>query len=114
MSVTASIPLGTSPGAFATSEIPNEAELLALLDALRKLERDFKLGHRFNLFEALNITKQEIRHSRFLAYLLDPHEAHGLGDRFLRGLLMAAAEGHPQLPVNRLALLTCPLPAVPA
>lgn len=89
---------------MATSKIPHENELLSLLDAIRKFERDFKLGRRFNLFEALNITKQEIRHSRFLAYLLDPHEAHGIGDRFLRGLLMAAAEGHPQLPVTRLEL----------
>lgn len=86
------------------SQIPNEEELLRLLDAVRKLERDFKLGHRFNLFEALNISRQEIRHSRFLAYLLDPHAAHGLGERFLRGILLAAADGHPELPVSRLEL----------
>lgn len=86
------------------SQIPHENELLALLDEIRKLERDFKLRRRFNIFEALNISKQEIRHSRFLAYLLDPHAAHGLGDRFLRGLLLAAADGHPQLPVTRLEL----------
>lgn len=84
--------------------IPHEAELLALLDALRKLERDFKLGQRFNLFEALGVARQEIRHSRFLAYLMDPREPHGLGDRFLRGILLAAAEVHPQPPVNRLAM----------
>jgi hypothetical protein len=89
---------------LAVSEIPHEEELLKLLDAIRKLERHFKLGRRFNLFEALNIAKQEIRHSRFLAYLLDPQETHGLGDRFLRGLLMSAADSHPQSPVTRLAL----------
>jgi hypothetical protein len=60
--------LSSGPGAV----IPHEAELLALLDALRKFERDFKLGQRFNLFEDLGVGRQEIRHSRFLAYLLDP------------------------------------------
>lgn len=87
-----------------TTEIPHEAQLLALHDALRKLERDHNLKGRFNLFEALSVTKQETTHSRFLAYLLDPQETHGLGDVFLRGVLMAAADGHPQLPVNRLML----------
>ncbi len=90
----------SGPGA----SVLHEAELLALLDALRKFERDFKLGQRFNLFEALGVGRQEIRHSRFLAYLLDPREPHGLGDRFLRGMLLAAVEGQPQPPVNRLAL----------
>ncbi len=84
--------------------LAHETELLALHDALRKLERDFKLNHRFNLFEALNITRQEVRHSRFIAFLLDPLEPHGLGDRFLRAMLLAAADEHPQLPVSRLAL----------
>lgn len=84
--------------------IPNESELLALIDALHKIEREFKLGARFNLFEALSIAKQEIRHSRFLAYLLDPRENHGLGDRFLRRLLLAASAENRYLPVTRLAL----------
>lgn len=87
-------------------EIPHENELLKLVDAVRELERDFKLERGFNIFEALNITKQEIRHSRFLAYLLDPQESHGLGDRFLRRILMAAAENHPCLPVPRITLFT--------
>lgn len=98
----ASVPADLSSNPAAA--IPHETELLALLDALRRFERDFKLGQRFNLFEALGVGRQEIRHSRFLAYLLDPREPHGLGDRFLRGMLLAAVEGHPQPPVNRLAL----------
>lgn len=92
------------PSRAAEAAIPHEGELLALLDALRKFEKDFKLGQSFNLFEALGVARQEIRHSRFLAYLMDPREPHGLGDRFLRGMLLAAAEAHPQPPVNRLAL----------
>jgi hypothetical protein len=82
----------------------SEKELLALLDELRSFERQFGLGSRFNLFEAVNIVRQEIRHSNFLAFLLNPAEAHGLGDKFLRALLMASAANHPAPPVSRLAL----------
>lgn len=38
----------------------------------------------FNVFQALGITNQEIRHSNFLAWLLDPSETHNLGDYFLK------------------------------
>jgi hypothetical protein len=31
----------------------------------------------FNLFEAAGLTNQEIRHSRFLSFLLDPKGAQG-------------------------------------
>lgn len=42
---------------------------------------------RFNLFEASGLVRHEIRHSNFLAFLLDPSQPHGLGDTFLRWLL---------------------------
>lgn len=87
-----------------SESIPYEAELLAVLDAVRKFERDFKFKQGFNVFEALGIAKQEIRHSRFLAYLLDPRESHGFGDRFLRKVLMVASDGHPRQSVGRLLL----------
>jgi hypothetical protein len=82
----------------------HEDELLALLDELRVFEKHFGLGTRFNLFEAVNIVRQEIRHSSFLAFLLSPAEAHGLGDKFLRAVLVAAASNHPDPPVSRLGL----------
>lgn len=37
----------------------------------------------FNIFEALGVVKKEVRHSNFLAWLLDPKETHGLDDYFL-------------------------------
>ncbi|MBK3665080.1 PD-(D/E)XK nuclease family protein [Bradyrhizobium diazoefficiens] len=40
-----------------------------------------------NIFRALAIERQEIRHSNFFAYLLDPGENHGLGDILLRKFL---------------------------
>ena len=41
----------------------------------------------FNIFEALGVVRQELRHSDFLAFLLDPRQNHRLGDLFLRRLL---------------------------
>lgn len=43
---------------------------------------------RFNIFDALRIAHVEIRHSNFLAWLIDPSESHGLGAMFLRAILM--------------------------
>ncbi len=40
-----------------------------------------------NIFSAFRITNNEIRHSNFLAWLLDPNETHGLGDLFLTRIL---------------------------
>ena len=44
----------------------------------------------FNIFEAIGMQWQEIRHSAFLAFLLDPNQPHGLGDDFLKKLLQKA------------------------
>ena len=37
-----------------------------------------------NIFQILRISKNEIRHSNFLSWLLDPNESHKLGDIFLK------------------------------
>jgi len=41
----------------------------------------------FNVFRALRIEHEEIRHSNALAWLLDPQESHGLDDIVLRRIL---------------------------
>jgi len=51
------------------------------------LERLEALLDRFNLFEAIGVVRQELRHSDFLAYMLDPARPHGLGDAVLKRLL---------------------------
>jgi hypothetical protein len=43
---------------------------------------------KFNIFDALRITRKEIRQSNFLAFILDPAESHGQGQLFLKALLM--------------------------
>lgn len=57
----------------------------------RELERLEALLGEFNPFVALNWTRQELRHSAFLRWLLDPSETHGLGSYFLRLFLKRAA-----------------------
>lgn len=43
---------------------------------------------RFNIFDALGIARAEIRHSNFLAFILDPAESHGQGQLVLKAVLM--------------------------
>ncbi len=62
-------------------------------DDLEQLEA---LLAEFNIFEAIGVVRQELRHSDFLAFLLDPTQNHGLDDvflkRFLKGALSRAKE----------------------
>lgn len=44
--------------------------------------------HNPNIFEILQLQHYEIRHSNFLAWLLDPNGNHGLGDAFLKHFLL--------------------------
>jgi hypothetical protein len=51
------------------------------------LELESEIG-KFNIFDALRIARAEIRHSNFLAFLLDPAESHAQGQLFLKPVLM--------------------------
>ena len=68
----------------------NTKEAQDLLEAfisdkdLKNLEQMFG---KFNIFDCLKLTRTEIRHSNFLAWLLDPNETHGLMDYFLKAFL---------------------------
>jgi len=67
-----------------------ELDMKALEDFLvgnRDLERLEALLDRFNILEALGVVRQELRHSDFLRFLLDPRNPHGLGDAFVKRLL---------------------------
>ena len=55
------------------------------------LERLEDIAQEFNIFEVLDAVRQEVRHSRFLAWLLDPGANHGLGDYFLKRFLWRTA-----------------------
>lgn len=51
------------------------------------LELEQHIG-RFNIFDALRIVEREVKHSDFLAWLIDSNESHGQGGLFLRAVLM--------------------------
>jgi hypothetical protein len=55
-----------------------------------ELERLEAIIDQFNIFSSLGIINQEIRHSNFLAWLLDPSETHGLSDYFTNLFLKLA------------------------
>ena len=56
-------------------------EKFVLDSSLKELESRF---NKFNIFDCLKLTRTEIRHSNFIAWLLDPKETHGLNDYFLK------------------------------
>lgn len=63
------------------------------------LQRLESLIAEFNIFEALGIVRQEVRHSDFLSFLLDPSAKHGLGDKFLKSFLLRALLDAPDPPI---------------
>lgn len=81
-------------------------EDFAALERLIVGDADFErletLLAEFNLFEAIGVVRQELRHSDFLAFLLDPQQNHGLGDAFLTRFLQKAVQHAPraELPVS--------------
>lgn len=83
-------------------DMDREDELLAVLDDVLLLEKNHGLVNRFNIFQAIGMARQEIRHSRFLSFLLDPSQNHGLGDKFLKSVLLSAIAAHRSSPVSRL------------
>lgn len=58
----------------------------------RVLTPDFiqldRLLKRFNVFNATDMRRREVKHTKFLAHLLNPHESHGLGIRFLEHFIV--------------------------
>jgi PD-(D/E)XK nuclease superfamily len=52
-----------------------------------ELEKLEGLLSQFNMFEAIGVVRQEVRHSDFLAFLLDPQQSHGLGVSVVMRLL---------------------------
>jgi hypothetical protein len=70
-----------------------------------ELERLEALLDQFNIFEAIGVVRQELRHSDFLAFLLDPHQKHGLRDAFARRLLQKAlVSSEASLPISPIDL----------
>lgn len=68
-----------------------DTELLEAFLEDEDLETLEDIAQEFNIFEVLDAVRQELRHSSFLAWLLDPSGNHGLGDYFLKRFLWRTA-----------------------
>lgn len=69
------------------------------------LERLEAVLGQFNIFEAIGVVQQEVRHSDFLAYLIDPRGNHGLRDAFIKRLLQKAlTSNNAALPISPIDL----------
>lgn len=59
-------------------------EELSAPQALELLREYVAREDEFNIFKVLGTDNYEIRHSNFLAWLLNPNETHGLGTQFIK------------------------------
>jgi len=76
------------------------AEEHEAIETLLQSVQEAKLGGRwrntrFNVFDVLGRPRLEQAHSSFLAWVLDPTEAHGFGDAFLREFMRRAVGKEP-------------------
>ena len=75
------------------AQLDQAAILESFLIENPELERLELILDEFNFFEAVGVVRQELRHSDFLGFLLDPQEPHGLGDTFLTLFLRKVVQG---------------------
>lgn len=69
---------------------PSRTEFEALFVNNPDLDRIAASLNRFNPIKVMRMEGMEIRHSNILAWLMDPQESHGLGDRFVKAFLAEA------------------------
>lgn len=65
-------------------------ELESFIFNNKELEKLESIEDKFNIFSSLGIINQEVRHSNFLAWLLNPKETHNLVDYFTTRFLKLA------------------------
>ena len=83
-----------------------EEQLATLVDD-HDFERIVRQRSSFNIFEAVGAIRGELRHSNFLAFLLDPSGSHGLGSKPLLRILRSIISGMSakNRPLNSLELI---------
>jgi len=88
------------------ADLPDREALTEFVIDNAELEQLEEKLRQFNIFEAIGMQYQEIRHSTFLAFLLDPQQVHGLGEDFLKKVLQRALLSNKSmsLPINAIDL----------
>ncbi|HHO0883350.1 PDDEXK-like family protein [Aeromonas hydrophila] len=79
--------------------------LTELIFDSKELDKLGGMVSEFNLFEAMGMVRQEIRHSHFLGTLFNPREPHGLGSRFFESLLSRLLYDLPERRSGEVSLL---------
>lgn len=74
-----------------TLEQRKQLENLLLSEDLEELNNKTST---FNIFNALKLQNNEIRHSNFLGWLMSPYETHKIGDYFLKEFLKSALKNY--------------------
>ncbi len=63
-----------------------------------------RLLKRFNIFDATDMRRREVKHTKFLAHLLNPNESHGLGIKFLENFIINLNNESNGQPIDFLSL----------
>lgn len=63
--------------------------------------------NRYNVFDILNINRQELRHSDFLAFLLNPCRSGEVGRQFLHNFLSLLSKDNPELKLDFFKMFYC-------
>ena len=69
--------------------INTEEQAITVLQALNKTLCELEKPKELNFFEAAGLTTQEVKHSAFFAWLLNPMQTHNKGNLFLSDFLQA-------------------------
>lgn len=63
--------------------------------------------NKYNVFDILNIHRQELRHSDFLAFLMNPKRSGYIAQQFLQNFLSLLAQEYPQLNLDFFKIFFC-------
>lgn len=77
-----------------TNTVEQHQQCLENLLLSEDLEELKNLTENFNIFNALKLQNNEIRHSNFLGWLMTPYETHKIGDYFLKEFLKSALKNY--------------------
>ena len=88
----------------------NDIEEIKLLEQFLVNNKDLEtLENRiaeFNIFESMGAVRQELRHSDFLSFILNPDENHGLHELFLKRLLQKGSMLSDEININAIEIDT--------
>ena len=71
-----------------------ESKFISLINEMENFRTHESFPNGINIFEATGMVRQEIKHSNFLGFLLDPVKPHGFGDSFIKSFLVKVAENN--------------------